>query len=76
MCGIAGYFGNGNEDILSQMIQAIRHRGPDAQPLYIKDNIGFAHARLSIIDLSSDANQPMFTSDRSLMITFNGEIYN
>ena len=76
MCGIAGYWGKGDEQILSQMVQSIRHRGPDAQPVFVKDDVGFAHARLSIIDLRSAANQPMFTVDRSLMITFNGEIYN
>lgn len=76
MCGIAGYWGSGNEQILTQMVQSIRHRGPDAQPVYVSENIGFAHARLSIIDIRSVANQPMFTQDRSLMITFNGEIYN
>ncbi len=76
MCGIAGYWGKGDEQVLSQMVQSIRHRGPDAQPVFVKDDVGFAHARLSIIDLRSEANQPMFTADRSLMITFNGEIYN
>jgi len=76
MCGIAGYWGKGDEQILSQMVQCIRHRGPDAQPVFVSENVGFAHARLSIIDLRSEANQPMFTANRSLMITFNGEIYN
>jgi len=76
MCGIAGFVGNGNEDDLRRMIYAIRHRGPDYQGISLVENVGFAHARLSIIDLSSNGNQPFFSADNSLAIVFNGEIYN
>jgi asparagine synthase (glutamine-hydrolysing) len=76
MCGIAGFVGRGNLDDLNRMIQCIRYRGPDNQPVFQKENCGFAHARLSIIDLSAEANQPFFNADRSAMIIFNGEIYN
>jgi asparagine synthase (glutamine-hydrolysing) len=58
------------------MVNSIRHRGPDYQGTALKDNVGLAHARLSIIDLSPEANQPFFSADKSLAITFNGEIYN
>lgn len=76
MCGIAGFVGNGNEEDLKRMIYSIRYRGPDYQGTSLIDNVGFAHARLSIIDLSPEAAQPFFSADRSITITFNGEIYN
>ena len=59
------------------MIGAIRHRGPDATGIHIgaNDGVGLAHARLSIIDLSS-GQQPMSNHDRTIWITFNGEIFN
>ncbi len=76
MCGIAGYIGNCNEIILNQMIQKIKYRGPNGQHLYVKNDVGFAHARLSILDLREEGNQPMFNQRGNLMITFNGEIYN
>jgi len=76
MCGIAGFFGKGNYDDGMRMIQKIRHRGPDYQGVIHKENICLAHARLSIIDLSSSANQPMFSYSENSCIVFNGEIYN
>lgn len=76
MCGIAGYTGEGNRDVLNNMILSIKHRGPDFQDTYTTNELGLAHARLSILDLSPEANQPMFSSDKKIVITFNGEIYN
>jgi asparagine synthase (glutamine-hydrolysing) len=76
MCGIAGYIGDCNEKILNQMIQKIKYRGPNGQHLFVKNDVGFAHARLSILDLRQEGNQPMFNLQGNLMITFNGEIYN
>ena len=76
MCGIAGFVGKGNNEDLKRMIESIHHRGPDFQGISLIENIGLAHARLSIIDLSPDANQPFFSADKSVAITFNGEIYN
>lgn len=76
MCGIAGYIGKGDYEIGQRMIQSIRYRGPDYQGVYIRENVCLAHARLSIIDLSVGANQPMFSNDKKIGITFNGEIYN
>jgi asparagine synthase (glutamine-hydrolysing) len=76
MCGIAGFIGKGSEDDLRHMIASISHRGPDYQGVSLIGNIGLAHARLTIIDLSAEANQPFFTPDKSAAIVFNGEIYN
>lgn len=57
------------------MAQSLRHRGPDAEAVYTDGPLGLAHARLSILDLAG-GQQPMCNEDRSLWITFNGEIFN
>jgi len=80
MCGIAGYFRrDGKEidsDILKKMSEKLLHRGPDASGIYAARNIGLVHRRLSIRDLSSEANQPMIDQDKRFVTIFNGEIYN
>ena len=78
MCGIYGYFGNGNPGKLEKMMDALKQRGPDAQGEVISEDPGYAlgHTRLSIIDLSDLANQPMSSSGGKVKIVFNGEIYN
>ena len=80
MCGIAGIINldqrPADKGALKGMIDAIRHRGPDDMDLYVKSNAGLAHARLSIIDLSKDAGQPMANENSSVIIVHNGEIYN
>jgi asparagine synthase (glutamine-hydrolysing) len=76
MCGIAGFIGNGNQSDLRGMINAISYRGPDYQGADLIGNVGLAHARLSIIDLSPEAQQPFYTSDKTVSMVFNGEIYN
>ncbi|MCY7411246.1 MAG: asparagine synthase (glutamine-hydrolyzing) [Chitinophagales bacterium] len=79
MCGIAGYFSYRNKidvSIIRQMAASIAHRGPDAEQFYSNEHTAFAHRRLSIIDLSAAANQPMFSQDGRWAIMFNGEIYN
>ena len=80
MCGIAGFtrFHDpvGDESTLKKMGDSIAHRGPDAEGVYLEENIGLCHRRLSIIDLSEAGNQPMFSSDGNLIMVFNGEIYN
>jgi len=84
MCGIVGIlsFNNGSyqvrEDILVSMRDTMVHRGPDGAGLWISPDkkIGLGHRRLSIIDLSETANQPMSNEDGSIQIVFNGEIYN
>ncbi len=76
MCGIAGFIGKGDEAVLRNMINSIKYRGPDFQGVSVIENVGLAQARLSIIDLSSGANQPFFTPDGNFGMVFNGEIYN
>lgn len=80
MCGIAGFLRTSSpsagKDVLVQMGNVIRHRGPDAGGEYLDDYVSLAHRRLSIIDLSAQGNQPMFSSDGRKVIVFNGEIYN
>lgn len=79
MCGISGLINKNKgpiqKDILKKMNELIRHRGPDADGFYYWNNIGLAHRRLSILDLSEDGNQPMHFSDR-YTIVYNGEVYN
>lgn len=75
MCGIAGFNWDDNNKIRS-MTESIRHRGPDAQGFFTDSDISLGHARLSVIDLSDSANQPMISSDGRFTIVFNGEIYN
>ncbi|WP_341301626.1 asparagine synthase (glutamine-hydrolyzing) [Lysinibacillus sp. FSL H8-0500] len=77
MCGIVGFIKNNvkfNEENLNEMLDKIRHRGPDNLSTYVQDNVYFGHARLSIIDLSDSSNQPMLYKHYSII--FNGEIYN
>jgi asparagine synthase (glutamine-hydrolysing) len=83
MCGINGIFSltedrhnNSFKDQLQKMNDLIFHRGPDSSGIFIKDSIGFGFRRLSIIDLSNEANQPMLSDDKQIVIVFNGEIYN
>jgi asparagine synthase (glutamine-hydrolysing) len=82
MCGIAGCFGLSdnavNVDRLNRMIRKLNHRGPDSENVWLNDSksVGLAHARLSIIDLSNSASQPMHSSNGRYTIVFNGEIYN
>ena len=77
MCGIAGYYSSHSypQEILAKMTGAIRHRGPDAEGFYTRDNIHLGHRRLSVIDVAGSA-QPLFNEDDSLALVFNGEIYN
>lgn len=76
MCGIAGYFGSGDSQILKKMSDAISYRGPDDEGFYVERNIGLAHRRLAIIDVSPSGHQPMTGEDGDIQIVFNGEIYN
>ncbi|GAB5539354.1 MAG: asparagine synthase (glutamine-hydrolyzing) [Salibacteraceae bacterium] len=80
MCGIAGIFGvEGLSEpriILERMNDALSHRGPDAEGTYLDDLVALGHRRLSIIDLSNEANQPFYSSDKRYVLVFNGELYN
>ena len=80
MCGITGIFDlTGKREIsrelLSRMNETQFHRGPDEGGLHIEPGLGFGHRRLSIIDLSS-GQQPLFNEDGTVVVTYNGEIYN
>src|SRR5687768_18224983 len=79
MCGIAGIVRRApigvSPDLLARMAAAMRHRGPDGFGVYAGARAGLAHVRLSIIDLSGGA-QPLANEDGSLLVVFNGEIYN
>ena len=81
MCGIVGVMDvTGarpiSRDLVSRMNQTQVHRGPDESGLHLEPGLGLGHRRLSIIDLSASAAQPMSNEDGSLWITYNGEIYN
>jgi len=80
MCGIAGYLnlptrGQAPSVELDQMIGILRHRGPDDTGYYVDADVGLAHARLGIIDLTG-GKQPLHNEDRTVWLTFNGEIFN
>ena len=80
MCGIVGIIELADKspdaNVLQEMNRPIQHRGPDDKGYFIDKNIGFAHSRLSILDLSSNGHQPMLSPDEDFIIIFNGEIYN
>ncbi len=78
MCGIAGFQGGYGEDLLQRFNARQRHRGPDDQDVWFDadDRVGLAHRRLSIIDLSPEAAQPMSDERGDIQLVCNGEIYN
>ncbi len=80
MCGISGIISHKIEkkSKLLKMSNSINHRGPDFNSMWISENknVGFVHNRLSIIDLSKNANQPMLCHNNRFVLSYNGEIYN
>mgnify|MGYP003799987513 CR=1 FL=1 len=80
MCGIAGQYcfpgGEPDRELLARMSDQLIHRGPDGVGTEIRGCMGLVHRRLAIIDLSSDALQPMTNEDKTLWLVYNGEIYN
>ena len=78
MCGIAGFSGRFEQDVLERMSQAIAHRGPDDSGLLMvpEHGVGLAHRRLAIIDLSSRGPQPMADVSGPGPIVFHGGIHN
>ncbi|MCA0230616.1 MAG: asparagine synthase (glutamine-hydrolyzing) [Bacteroidetes bacterium] len=83
MCGISGivyfsnlYSANVLDTAIQQVTKSLSHRGPDSEGIFTSDNILLGHRRLSIIDLSSNANQPFEDNTKRFVIVFNGEIYN
>jgi len=80
MCGITGIF---NVDgapvsvsVLKRMTDSVQHRGPDGEGVWTSSFIGFGHRRLAIVDLSALNHQPMASNDGSVILVYNGEIYN
>lgn len=80
MCGIAGLIaGPGaspDRAVLTKMTRALAHRGPDAEGIVVEGAVGLGHRRLSVLDLSTAANQPMRDAAGRFILVFNGEIYN
>src|SRR5687767_14512410 len=81
MCGIAGKLNlDGlrpvDPELIQSMTDIIAHRGPDGEGKYVEGPVGLGHRRLAIIDLRPAGAQPMCNEDRTVWITFNGEIYN
>ena len=83
MCGIAGFISLNKDKLfienqIKMMLSSISHRGPDNEDYYIDESCGLAigHRRLSIIDLSKNGSQPMYSYNRNYLLSFNGEIYN
>jgi asparagine synthase (glutamine-hydrolysing) len=80
MCGITGIFDTRStrpidDGVLRRMNDSQHHRGPDEGSLHIEPGLGFGHRRLSIIDIAT-GQQPLFNEDHSVVVVFNGEIYN
>ncbi|SDK66794.1 asparagine synthase (glutamine-hydrolyzing) [Natronincola ferrireducens] len=80
MCGFVGFASAGPEldkvKTINDMMMAILHRGPDSGDFFTDDEVTLGFRRLSIIDLSQEASQPMYNEDKSCVMVFNGEIYN
>ena len=74
MCGIAGFNWN-NQNLLARMMDSIRHRGPDESGCFSDASVSLGHQRLKIIDLES-GRQPVYNEDETIVVIFNGEIYN
>jgi asparagine synthase (glutamine-hydrolysing) len=75
MCGIAGFCGFEDRKLLREMCDAIRHRGPDGEGYHVDKGICLGNRRLSIIDIEG-GSQPMYNEDGSVVVVYNGEIYN
>ena len=76
MCGIIGIINKNPEEFIYTANALIKHRGPDDEGVYFDEKIALGHQRLSIVDLSKNGHQPMFSPDNSYVIVYNGEIYN
>lgn len=78
MCGIVGIYQKKpiKKTVLEQMTRVLSHRGPDDEGFFMAQNIALGHRRLAIIDLTASGHQPMFNEDGTIVLVFNGEIYN
>jgi len=75
MCGIAGFYGFRNDDLIKKFSKELAHRGPDGEGFDIDDTVSLMNRRLAIIDVKG-GDQPIYNEDRSVVIVFVGEIYN
>jgi len=81
LCGICGKINTDaakkvEPDLIEKMCSVLSHRGPDDAGVFLQDNIGLGHRRLSILDVSSAGHQPMSNEDKTVWVVCNGEIYN
>lgn len=78
MCGINGIISSNKnkKKLIHEMNEKIIHRGPNAEGIFVDDLVALGQRRLSIIDLSDNGNQPIYNEDKSVLVVFNGEIYN
>ena len=81
MCGVCGFTGeildrSDREQVLKRMTDVITHRGPDSSGFYCGSGVAMGFRRLSIIDVGEGGDQPIYNEDKTLVLTFNGEIYN
>lgn len=78
MCGYVGFTNTQNNAnrVIGDMMDKIKHRGPDSEGRYIDGDVALGFRRLSIIDISASGDQPIFNEDKSKVLFFNGEIYN
>ena len=78
MCGINGIISRSDDkkNQIQKMNDAIIHRGPDAEGIYVDEQVALGHRRLAIIDITESGNQPIYNEDQRILVVFNGEIYN
>ena len=80
MCGLAGVVRWDGESVereqIQQMTDALAHRGPDGEGHWIGKGVGVGHRRLTVIDLTDAARQPMVSTDGRFVLSYNGEVYN
>ena len=78
MCGFTGFVGETDhrEQVLESMMNTIIHRGPDSSGTFLDEDAALGFRRLSIIDIGESGDQPLYNEDKTLVLTFNGEIYN
>src|SRR3989339_1954291 len=75
MCGIAGFYGFSDEKLIKNISEQLKHRGPDGEGYFRGENITLLNRRLAIIDVKG-GDQPIFNEDKSIVVVYNGEIYN
>jgi len=75
MCGIAGFYGFRNDDLIKKISKEIVHRGPDGEGFFINDKVTLLNRRLAIIDIKG-GKQPIYNENKSIVTVYNGEIYN